>query len=104
MAINSFSYKRTGETITLSFDFRKLLGSGETINSALWTCELVEGTDPSPSSMVSGNASISGTKVSQLITGGVDGNMYRMICTINTSTSQIVQGTALLEVNNGKDT
>lgn len=104
MSINFFTYKRSGETITLTFDFRKLLGTGETVSSADWDVEVVEGTDASPTDMIYGNTTVSGAKASQLITGGVDGNVYRMICSINTSTGQIVQGTALLEVDDDRDT
>jgi hypothetical protein len=104
MSINFFTYKRSGETITLGFDFRKLIGTGETIATGQWDVEVVEGIDASPDSMKYGNPSVSGAKISQLITGGVDGNVYRMICTANTSTGQIIQGTALLEVDDDRDT
>ena len=100
---NYFSLKRTGETITLTFDFKKLVGTGETISSAEWQVEVVEGVDAAPGDMESGAPSISGLLVSQLITGGVVGNTYRMICRATTSANQIIDGTALLEVADDKD-
>jgi hypothetical protein len=99
MAKDYFSPKRTGETIALTFDFVNVLGSTETISAAAWSVEVVEGTDASPSSMIQGAESISGTKVTQLITGGINKVVYRMVCQADTSIGQEIQGTALLEVN-----
>lgn len=99
--VQYFSSKRVGETITLTFNFSRLLGTGETINSATWSIEVVDGVDASPSSMISGSESISGSKVSQLVTGGVHDVVYRMVCAVTTSTGQIIHGTGLLKVDNG---
>jgi hypothetical protein len=98
MAQDYFSPKRTGETIALTFDFVNVLGSTETISSATWSVEVVEGVDASPSNMIQGSETVIATKVSQLITGGIDGVVYRMVCQADTSTGQEIQGTALLAV------
>ena len=95
-----FSSKRDGETVAYGFDFQKVLATGETISTATFSSELVEGTDPSPGTMISGSATISGTKVTQLITGGVDDAIYRIVCEITTSLSQTIHGTGLLQVQN----
>lgn len=99
MAKDYFSPKRTGETIALTFDFVNVLGSTETISSAVWSVEVVEGTDASPGDMISGSETVASTKVTQLITDGVNRVVYRMVCQANTSMGQEIQGTALLEVN-----
>lgn len=102
---NFFSPKRTGETISLTFDFKKVLATGETISSAVWTVEVEEGTDASPSAMKSGSSTIDSTskKITQLITGGVDGNTYKMIAQATTSASQIIEGVALLEISDARN-
>jgi len=97
-----FSPKREAEQIICTFDYTKLLGTGETIQSALWTSELVEGVDAAPNDMISGGASVAGSKVSQLIIGGVDDNIYRLICAA-TTTAQVLHGTALIQVDNEKN-
>lgn len=96
-----FSPKRTGESITLCFDFVKLLGSAETISSAVWTIEVVDGDDPASSGMLSGGTAIGGTKVSQRIQNGVDGVVYRMVCAASTSSGQVIHGTGLIKVDDG---
>lgn len=80
-----FSSKRVGETITVGFDLANLLITGETLDSATFTATVVSGSDPSPSSLISGGASIVGTEVSQKITGGVDGVTYEIRAEVDTS-------------------
>jgi hypothetical protein len=47
-----------------------------------------QGGDPSPNAMILGTATVSGSKVSQKITGGVAGAAYDPICTAQTSLDQ----------------
>jgi len=93
-----FTPKRIQETEIFSVDYTALLGTGETITSAVWTNSVKEGTDASPSSMVSGFASITGAVVSQKLTGGVAGVYYWPICTAVTSAGQTI---ILPEPNDG---
>lgn len=90
--------KRVGETEIFAVDYTALLGTGETISSAVWTNSVKEGTDASPGSMITGSAAISGAVVSQKITGGVAGVYYWPICTATTSLGQII---VLPEPNDG---
>lgn len=83
-----FSPKRAMEVEVFTVDFSALLGTGETITSAVWTCSVKEGADASASSMIRGSASVSGAKVSQSIGGGVAGVFYAPICTATTSAGQ----------------
>lgn len=88
--MSNFTPKRAGETEVFTVDFSALLATGETITSAAWSISVVSGSDPSAASMIDGSASISGSKVSQLITGGVSDVTYAPICTANTSLGQVL--------------
>jgi flagellar biosynthesis protein FliR len=81
--------KRLGETVVLNtFNFLSLLAVGETISSATVTATVYTGVDPSPSSMISGSATISGSIVSQKVAGGVLGVVYELLCSAVTSAGQ----------------
>jgi len=82
--------KATGEKIPVVFDFASKLAVGETLSTlpaptvaiSVWS-----GVDASPTSVLSGSATVSGTKVSQVVTGGVAGCIYKITCTPVTSSS-----------------
>lgn len=98
-----FSPKRPTERLALTFDFKNVLGSSETISTAAWSMEVIEGTDPDPTTtMVYGAAAISDTKVTQLIDSGVDDVLYRVVCKITTSADQVIEGIALLQIEEEK--
>ena len=82
---DSFSYKFTTEVKPLSFDFSQVLASGETISTATCTVLVIDGTDPTPSNILSGGASIIGSKIYQQVQSGVAGVTYRLVATITTS-------------------
>lgn len=86
-----FPGKLIGETLQCVFDFGSRLAVGETISSATASCSVYSGVDASPSSVLSGSTSISGTKVTQKVTAGTLGVTYKLICTTITSTSQHLQ-------------
>ncbi len=90
--------KLVGATQTYQFDFASLLAQGETISTQTVAASVYSGTDASPSSIISGSASASGTIVSQKITAGVVGVIYELKCTITTSLSQTLQLTAYLPI------
>ncbi|PUA17275.1 hypothetical protein [Glaciimonas sp. PCH181] len=100
--MSDFTPKRVGETEIFSVDYAALLGIGETITSATWTNNVRVGADPSPGAMIQGVASISGSIVSQRLTGGIGWVRYSPICTAVTSTGQTIilpepnQGTLLV--------
>jgi hypothetical protein len=81
----SFSYKFTGETKPLSFDFSQVLASSETLSTAACTVVVIDGTDANPSNILSGGASIIGSKIYQLVQSGVAGVTYRLVATVTTS-------------------
>ena len=91
--------KRTGETINYAVDFANVLASGVTLSTAAnWVATVKSGTDASPSSIVSGSASISGTKSVQAITAGTDGVVYYLKVSVTTSDSQTLEELVTLEV------
>jgi len=83
--------KQSGETVTIPFSFLSHLATGETISSASTTATVYSGTDASPSAIISGAASISGSTVSQKITAGTEGVTYLLLCSATTSTGQILK-------------
>lgn len=80
--------KKPSERESFAFNFAQLLPAGVTIASAVWTVTVVQGTDSNPSAMVSGSPLIQGSKVSQLIIGGVDGVEYCLSCQATFSDGQ----------------
>lgn len=98
MSMILMEYKAPAEARRQVFDFISQLQPSETISSATVASTVWTGTDASPSSMISGAAAISGTKVTQLIVGGVAGNVYRLNCTAVTSLGQTLILTGYLPV------
>lgn len=93
-----FQQKLTGETVNVQFDFASKLGVGETISTQTVAATVYSGTDASPSSIVSGSASKSGSVVTQAITAGTAGVIYQLVCTVTTSGGQTLQMAGLLAV------
>lgn len=90
-----------GAKKNVTFDFLSDLAIGETISTKVVAASVFSGTDASPSSLVSGAASSSGTVVTQLIdgiVGGVLGVVYELACTITTSGGQTLRQTGYLSL------
>jgi hypothetical protein len=96
----AFSYKFDTENKLLSFDFALELATGETISTATSSVIVIDGTDGSASSLLSGSPTISGTKAVQRVQGGVAGVTYRLIVTITTSLSNTLVAIGDLPVTN----
>ena len=90
--------KNAGETVIEVFDFTSQLGSSETISTAVVTATVYSGSDASPSSIISGSAAISGQKVTQKVTAGVEGVTYLLVCAITTSLGQTLDLSAFLPI------
>jgi hypothetical protein len=90
--------KLFSETVTETFDFLSRLAVGETISAAAVAATVYSGTDASPSAILSGSPSISGSKVTQKITAGTLGVVYKLMCTVTTSTSQLLVLAAFLVI------
>ena len=93
-----FDPKLTGATEPYVFPFTSMLASTETISAAAVTAEVYSGTDATPSAIISGAASISGSEVTQKITAGTVGVIYKLTCTMNTSLNYTRIMTAFLAV------
>lgn len=85
-------------SLLLSFDFLSDLAVGETISTKVVTSTVYSGTDPNPSAMISGSASVVATLVIQKVTGGFTGNIYDLLCTITTNLGQTIQKAGYLAI------
>lgn len=92
------SGKGANETISQSFDFAAGLALGETISTKVVTATVYSGTDASPSSVISGSPTSSGTTVTQKLTGGTLGVTYLIVCAITTSAGQTLRMSGYLVV------
>lgn len=90
--------KYLAETKKYDFDFASQLAVGETISTQVCTATVYSGTDASPSSIISGSASASGSVVTQAITAGTLGVIYEITCTITTSASQTLVLSGFLSI------
>lgn len=90
--------KKLGETVVVPCDFLSRLSLGETITSASCTCVVYAGVDPSPANVISGTATVSGSIVNQLITGGVLGVIYELLFRAVTSLGQVLELSAYLTI------
>ncbi len=72
-------------------DFARQMAAGLTISSAVCVVTWLGGTaDLNASAMVSGAAVINGTKVSQLLIGGIDGARYQVEFDATLSDGQVI--------------
>lgn len=81
--------KRPREIRDLSFDVAKDLTSGETIA----TVNVI-----GDASVLSGAATFSGSVVSQKVTGGKDGQDYRLSYEVGTSASNRIEASIILKI------
>ena len=89
--------KQPGETRTYTMDFSNLMASDETIDSINTVTSELRGGGTSDLTLV--NSAISGQTVLTTISGGTDRCRYRIMITITTSTSQVLQGDGILKVS-----
>ena len=83
------------------FDFASKLAIGETVQSLpapTLAATVWSGLDSNPGAILSGAASISGSQVSQKVTGGVAGCIYKITCAPTTSASNVPLLQTLLAV------
>jgi hypothetical protein len=90
--------KLASSTETYTVDFVSDIPAGDSISSQSVVASVYSGTDGSPSSIVSGSASASGTRVSQNITGGVAGVVYELLWTAGTAGGLTLKKSGFLAV------
>jgi hypothetical protein len=82
-----FPIKHPAERVYAGVLWTRPLDDGETVVSATVAVSVKRGRDENPSAMVSGSATVNGDgdTVSQLIIGGIAGNVYETRWTVVTS-------------------
>lgn len=95
-----FSPKNSQDIITLSFEFGDVLEFGETITGQIVNAYTRAGIDPNPNAIVAGAATISGTKVNQIITGGIPGVSYVLLAVANGSNAHVYSKAGELSIVN----
>lgn len=101
---NKFDIKDPGESRTLTFDLSLDLAAGETLVSVTGTTvTVVSGTDPSPTAILNGAASIDSSQTKALVPvkGGLDEVDYDVKVTVTTTNStKVLVGAGILPVRN----
>ena len=90
--------KPVSSTESYIIDFTDALTAGSTISTQSVTASVYSGTDASPSAIVSGVATASGTKVTQKITAGTVGVIYQLTWTVTTSDSLTLKKLGFLAI------
>jgi hypothetical protein len=88
-----FPVKDPGESVVLTFNMASNLPTGVTLTGTpTVVATVLEGTDPSPSSILNGAASLDSTStmVNQPVTGGLSGVLYELKATALTTQATIV--------------
>lgn len=85
----TFSYKLTTENELFTFDFSSVLTATETISSATCVVQVKNGTDANPNAIKVGTPNINGPLVTQRITDGLNGVIYRLEMTVTTSLTNV---------------
>ena len=94
-----FSPKRPLEILTLGFDFRPVLATGETILSGSWYIQAVKPTTASVAGMLVGAVTIVSGQSFQRVGGGDDEAVYVLVAQIITSNSNVIEENALLRIS-----
>jgi hypothetical protein len=81
--------KRSDATVPVTFEFADQLEFGEAITDVGASVEVFSGTDPIPNAILADLPTISGTKVTQVITAGVVGVIYQITVVIGTDQDHI---------------
>lgn len=83
--------KQPGETLNVSMDFSNYVsGSDITLSSPVLTS--------SPSGLTCGSPAVSGQSITFTVSGGTDGQNYRLQVTVDTSDSEVLIGDGILKV------
>lgn len=94
--------KHPSATKAYEMDLSELIPSGATIATSVWVATVAEGTDATPSAIISGTADLtSDPVVAHLLTAGTDGVTYCLTSTNVLSNGETVIGVAKLVVDDG---
>jgi hypothetical protein len=78
--VDWFDSKTPAEIVAISFDFKNVVASVDSIDSVLISVK--EGVDSSVNSMLFNSPTLIGSVVTQLISGGVQGATYLISATV----------------------
>jgi hypothetical protein len=92
--------KQVDEILTITFPFQDVLQFGEVVSGAAVVCAAFIGTDVDAQDLVFGAATVTsnGFNVQQVITGGVPGVVYNLLCTANGSDGHVYTKNGKLSV------
>ena len=90
--------KLSSATESRTLDFVGDIPAGDSISTASVTAAVYSCTDASPSSLISGSASSSGTRVTQKLTGGVEGVVYQLTWSVTTAAGLVLKKPTLLAI------
>lgn len=82
--------KAPDERFWIEFDFSDDLGASESIVAAQIGVVVYSGLDPNPALILWGDLLVDGHRVLQMLQGGLDGVVYRLACTAETTGDQIL--------------
>lgn len=98
--------KQVADSLLVNFPFQNQMVFGEVVTGAVVTITVYTGTDPNPTTMLSGTPDYTtglGEYVLQTIVAGISGNIYQLVCTVATSLSNVFVCEAYLAVINNAD-
>lgn len=104
MATRVIQQKLVGETLVVETDMVDRLVSGETIATVASSIQVWSGTDPAAVSVLVGAPTHTGTVISQEVTGGLPGVIYKILLSANTSDGNLLINEvklAVLDTNAG---
>lgn len=95
--------KNTGSRVPISYPFADQLQFGETITGVSIQIVVYSGVDPAPATMLFGAASVNGTTVTQVFSGGIDGVIYETTALVTGSAGHIYSKGAKLAIVNSPE-
>lgn len=98
MATQVLFDKLVPEILSIDIDMLSRLAVGETIATAAAAISVHSGTDATPSTMLLGLPTISGSIVTQKVQAGLPGVIYKLAISIRTNNNNILINEAMLAV------
>lgn len=101
MEVISVPSKRPSETVPITVDFNNVIGTNE-ILSASTSVIVGSGDDHSPDDILSGVVTTDGSKVTQSITGGVAGVIYKVYFSVTAANGAFIKYCNLAVVSDSR--
>lgn len=96
--MKAFPSKTPAEAKICTFDFTYEAASGSTLSSPVVTKSLIEGGDTGAGTLTVGTPGISGMTLKVLVSGGTDGNSYKLLAQVTADNGEIHQLAASMKV------